>query len=44
MSTYNICFRGEIRKNINIFGLKNVSYLDLWLMPKYAFSLGSVYV
>ena len=22
MSTHNICFRGEIRKNINTFGLK----------------------
>ena len=30
MSTYNISFCGEIKKNINIFGLKKASYQELW--------------
>ena len=30
MSTHNICFLGEIRKNISIFGLKKASYQELW--------------
>ena len=30
MSTHNICFRGAIRKNINTFDIKRMSYLKLW--------------
>ena len=29
MSTYNICFHGEIKKNINIFVRKKAPYLAL---------------
>ena len=28
---HNIYFPGEIRTNINIFGLKNMSYIDLYV-------------
>ena len=31
MSTYNICFRGEIRKYMNTFGLKKAAYQVLKL-------------
>ena len=30
MSTHNICFPGEIKKNINTFGLKKGSYQELY--------------
>ena len=32
MSTHNICFRGEIKKNINTFGLKKKSALTRRVM------------
>ena len=34
MSTYNICFRGEIRKISAFFGWKKVPYLLLWNIPE----------
>ena len=29
MSTHNICFHGEIRKNINIFSAEKMTYLEI---------------
>ena len=34
MSTHNICFHGEIRKNVNILGMKKGSYLELSMYDK----------
>ena len=36
MSTHNICFNGEIRKNINTFWLKKVSNLELVIVDSHS--------
>ena len=44
MSTYNICFHGEIKKNINIFGLKKTSYDELCHMLSFPGEIRKVIV
>ena len=35
MSAHNICFHGEIRKNVNTFGLKKASYQKPCIILKF---------
>ena len=39
MSTHNICFHGEIRKNFNSFWLKIVPHLELCYIDHIPFNL-----